>query len=39
MRTGLVTQALRRHRGALLAPACTQVLAACVISALAIATR
>jgi putative ABC transport system permease protein len=32
MRTGLVTQALRRHRWSLLAPACTQVLAACVIS-------
>lgn len=32
MSTGLVTQALRRHRWSLLAPACTQVLAACVIS-------
>jgi putative ABC transport system permease protein len=34
MRTGLVTQALRRHRWSLLAPACTQILAACVISAM-----
>lgn len=34
MSTGLVTQALRRHRWSLLAPACTQVLAACVISAM-----
>jgi putative ABC transport system permease protein len=32
MSTGLVTQALRRHRWSLLAPACTQVLAASVIS-------
>ena len=32
MSTGLVTQALRRHRWSLLAPACTQLLAACVIS-------
>jgi putative ABC transport system permease protein len=30
--TGLVTQALRRHRWSLLAPACTQILAASVIS-------
>ena len=34
MRSGLVAQALRRHRSSLLAPACTQVLAACVISAM-----
>lgn len=34
MSTGLVTQALWRHRWSLLAPACTQVLAACVISAM-----
>jgi putative ABC transport system permease protein len=34
MRSGLVAQALRRHRGSLLAPTCTQVLAACVISAM-----
>ncbi|HZA87022.1 MAG TPA: FtsX-like permease family protein [Acidimicrobiales bacterium] len=34
MRSGLVAQALRRHRWSLLAPACTQVLAACVISAM-----
>jgi putative ABC transport system permease protein len=34
MTTGLVTQALRRHRWSLLAPAVTQVLAACVISAM-----
>ena len=32
MRTGLVKQALLRHRWSLMAPACTQVLAACVIS-------
>jgi len=34
MSTGLVTQALRRHRWSLLAPAVTQVLTACVISAM-----
>lgn len=34
MSTGLTTQALRRYRWSLLAPACTQVLAACVISAM-----
>ena len=34
MRSGLVVQSLHRHRGSLLAPACTQVLAACVISAM-----
>jgi putative ABC transport system permease protein len=32
--TGLVRQALRRHRWSLLAPACTQVLSSCVISAM-----
>jgi putative ABC transport system permease protein len=32
MSTGLVIQALRRHRWSLVAPACTQALAACVIS-------
>jgi putative ABC transport system permease protein len=34
MSTGLVTQALRRHRWSLLAPAVTQVLAACVVSSM-----
>lgn len=32
MRSGIARQALRRHRGALLGTACTQALAACVIS-------
>lgn len=34
MSTGLVAQALRRHRWSLLAPALTQVLSSCVISAM-----
>ncbi len=32
MRSGIIRQAIRRHRWSLLGPACTQALAACVIS-------